>query len=115
MTTSDNLLTVEDLKIHFPIYKGLIRRKVGDVKAVDGVSFDIRRGETLGLVGESGCGKSTTGRAVLRLYDPTDGKVGFEDVDIASLSDEEMRNLRPRMQMIFHGYYYDSVSSCAAG
>ena len=101
MTTSDNLLTVEDLKIHFPIYKGLIRRKVGDVKAVDGVSFDIRRGETLGLVGESGCGKSTTGRAVLRLYDTTDGKVGFEEVDIASLSDEEMRNLRPRMQMIF--------------
>ncbi len=95
------LLRVEDLKIHFPIYDGLFRRKVGDVKAVDGVSFEIKRGETLGLVGESGCGKSTTGRAVLRLYDPTAGAVNFEDRDIASLPANEMRAMRPRMQMIF--------------
>lgn len=97
----ETLLDVSDLKIHFPIYKGVFRRKVGDVKAVDGVTFDIRRGETLGLVGESGCGKSTAGRAVLRLYKPTAGSVGFESVDIADLSDSEMRNMRPRMQMIF--------------
>ncbi len=96
-----DLLTVSDLKIHFPIYKGLFRKKVGDVKAVDGVSFAIQRGETLGLVGESGCGKSTTGRAVLRLYDPTAGSVVFENRDIAALSDSEMRVTRPRMQMIF--------------
>ncbi len=101
VTPEDALLRVSDLKIHFPIYKGVFRRKIGDVKAVDGVSFEIRRGETLGLVGESGCGKSTTGRAVLRLYDPTSGDVHFEDRDIAHLSNSEMRQMRPRMQMIF--------------
>ena len=95
------LLDVSDLKIHFPIYKGLFRRQVGQVKAVDGVNFSIRKGETLGLVGESGCGKSTTGRAVLRLYDPTAGDVSFEGIDISHLSSEEMRAMRPRMQMIF--------------
>jgi len=94
-------LSVSELKIYFPIYKGLLRRKVGDVKAVDGVSFEIRKGETLGLVGESGCGKSTTGRAVLRLYDATDGMVEFDNVDISTLSSEDMRATRPRMQMIF--------------
>jgi len=101
MAEAQTLLKVQDLKIHFPIYKGILQRKVGDVKAVDGVSFEIRRGETLGLVGESGCGKTTAGRAVLRLYDPTAGSVEFEDVDIATLSHDEMRKIRPRMQMIF--------------
>ncbi|MEE9376366.1 MAG: oligopeptide/dipeptide ABC transporter ATP-binding protein [Rhizobiaceae bacterium] len=101
MTSTKTLLSVSELKIHFPIYKGILRKKVGDVKAVDGVSFEIRQGETLGLVGESGCGKSTTGRAVLRLYDATDGKVTFDDVDISTLTPEEMRATRPRMQMIF--------------
>lgn len=99
--SGDTLVRVSDLKMHFPIYKGVFRKQVGEVKAVDGVSFDIRRGETLGLVGESGCGKSTTGRAVLRLYELTDGDVHFEDRDIAHLSAEEMRDMRPRMQMIF--------------
>src|SRR5690606_985573 len=77
------------------------RRQVGAVRAVDGLTFDIRRGETLGLVGESGCGKSTTGRAVLRLYKPTAGAVRFEGRDLAALEGEKLRAMRPRMQMIF--------------
>jgi oligopeptide transport system ATP-binding protein len=95
------LVRVEDLKMHFPVYGGMLRRQVGAVRAVDGISFDIRRGETLGLVGESGCGKSTTGRALLRLYRATGGKILFEGTDIASLDDEPLRRMRPRMQMIF--------------
>lgn len=95
------LVHVSNLTMHFPIHKGILRRKVGDVKAVDGVTFDIRRGETLGLVGESGCGKSTTGRAVLRLYELTAGVISFEGEDIAKLSPSELRARRPRMQMIF--------------
>ncbi len=98
---SETLLSVDGLKIHFPIHAGIFRRKVGAVKAVDGLTFDVRKGETLGLVGESGCGKSTAGRAVLRLYDPTAGTVSFKDVDLSSLSNSEMRAMRPRMQMIF--------------
>ncbi|MEL6735428.1 MAG: oligopeptide/dipeptide ABC transporter ATP-binding protein [Pseudomonadota bacterium] len=95
------LVSVSNLKIHFPIHSGLLRRRTGEVRAVDGVSFDIAPGETLGLVGESGCGKSTTGRAVLRLYDPTDGFVRFGDTSLADLTDNEMRAMRPNMQMIF--------------
>jgi len=95
------LLRVENLTMHFPIYKGIIRRKVGVIRAVDGISFDIHKGETLGLVGESGCGKSTVGRAILRLYDATDGRILFAGQDIAALSGEELRRIRPRMQMIF--------------
>jgi oligopeptide transport system ATP-binding protein len=87
--------------MHFPIYSGLLRRKVGEVKAVDDVSFDIAAGETLGLVGESGCGKSTTGRAILRLYHPTGGEVRLEGRDIARLEGGALRALRPKMQMIF--------------
>src|SRR5687768_10804702 len=80
----DPVLTVEDLKVHFPITSGILaRRRVGTVKAVDGISFTVRRGETLGLVGESGCGKSTTGLAVLRMLDITSGKVEFEGEDIS--------------------------------
>jgi len=95
------LLKVDGLKKHFPIMRGIFRRQVGAVKAVDGVSFNVYRGETLGLVGESGCGKSTTGRVILRLYPVTDGKIIFEGRDITELRGEEMRNVRPRLQMIF--------------
>ena len=95
------LVSVSGLKMHFPIYQGILRRQVGVVKAVDDVSFDIYEGETLGLVGESGCGKSTTGRALLRLYDPTDGTVRLDGVDIASLDTGALRRKRTEMQMIF--------------
>lgn len=95
------LVQVRGLKMYFPIYSGLLRRHTGDVKAVDGVSFDIMPGETLGLVGESGCGKSTVGRALLRLYEITDGKVVINGTDIASLAPEALRRARPQMQMVF--------------
>lgn len=97
----DVLVSVSNLTMHFPIFKGIFRRQVGEVKAVDGVSFDIIRGETLGLVGESGCGKSTTGRAILRLYDPTDGSIVLNGQDVTALNGKALRDLRPEMQMIF--------------
>ena len=97
----EKLLRVSGLTKHFPILQGVFRRQVGTVKAVDGLSFDILERETLGLVGESGCGKSTAGRVILRLYPATDGRVEFKGVDITSLEGEELRRLRPRMQMIF--------------
>jgi oligopeptide transport system ATP-binding protein len=100
------LLHVENLKMHFPITKGIIfQRQVGAVKAVDGVSFDLYPGETLGLVGESGCGKSTTGRAILQLYRPTDGEVIFEGTDLTKIKGEQLRKMRRRMQMIFQDPY----------
>ncbi len=106
MTSDSVLVRVEDLKKHFPIHRGfLVSRQVGAVRAVDGVSFEIRQGETLGLVGESGCGKSTTGRSILQLQRPTSGKVYFEDQDLTALNDEQLRLLRPRMQMIFQDSY----------
>jgi oligopeptide transport system ATP-binding protein len=98
---SDVLLCVDALTMHFPIYKGILRRQVGSIRALDGVSFDIARGETLGLVGESGCGKSTAGRTILRLYDPTGGRVTFDGTEITRLRGESLRRMRPRMQMIF--------------
>lgn len=104
-TNNDVLLRVEDLKMHFPIYRGVFQRQVGAVRAVDGVSFDVYRGETLGLVGESGCGKSTTGRTILQLYKPTAGSVHFEDKDLVKLKGEEMRQMRRKMQMIFQDPY----------
>ncbi len=107
---SDVLVRVEHLKKYFPIRKGaVISRLVGNVKAVDDVSFEIRRGETLGVVGESGCGKSTTGRAVLQLHKPTAGRVFLEDTELTALSPPEIRRLRPRMQMIFQDSY-DSLN-----
>ncbi|HSO11923.1 MAG TPA: dipeptide ABC transporter ATP-binding protein [Anaerolineales bacterium] len=102
---NDVLLRVEDLVMHFPIYRGVFQRQVGAVRAVDGVSFDVKRGETLGLVGESGCGKSTTGRTVLQLYKPTAGNVHFEGKDLVKLKGEEMRHMRRKMQMIFQDPY----------
>jgi oligopeptide transport system ATP-binding protein len=98
---SDTLLKVEHLKKHFPIKGGILGKQVGAVKAVDGVSFEIKKGETLGLVGESGCGKSTTGRLLMRLLEPTEGQIYFEDQDITNLSMKEVRRLRREMQMIF--------------
>ncbi|HET9900089.1 MAG TPA: ATP-binding cassette domain-containing protein, partial [Actinomycetes bacterium] len=100
-----NLVEVEDLKVHFPIRSGIFQTEIGTVKAVDGVSFEIRRGETLGLVGESGCGKSTTGRALIRLREPTDGTVRFDGVDLGSLKAEQLRRMRRRMQIIFQDPY----------
>jgi len=100
------LLRVDNLVKHFPIKRGIIIQKtVGAVHAVDGVSFDIHRGETLGLVGESGCGKSTTGRTILQLYRPTSGHVYYDDVDLASIDGEELRKMRRKMQMIFQDPY----------
>ena len=95
------LVRVRDLKMHFPIYAGFFRRRVGEVKAVDGVSFDVMEGETLGLVGESGCGKSTCGRAVLRLYDITAGEIEIDGRAIGQTSQPQLRGMRPTMQMVF--------------
>jgi len=99
---SDVLVEVDDLKVWFPIRSGLVLdRHVGDVKAVDGVSMSIERGETLGLVGESGCGKSTVGRAIIRLYKPTAGKIVFDGVDISQMGEGSLREARRQMQMVF--------------
>ena len=95
------MLKVENLSKHFPITKGVFRRQVGTVKAVDGISFEIKERETLGLVGESGCGKSTAGRVILQLYPATSGNVVFRGVEITELSPEKLRLQRPKMQMIF--------------
>lgn len=102
----DVLLEVKGLKMYFPITKGvIIQRKIADVKAVDGVSFSIKRGETLGLVGESGCGKSTTGRAILQLYRPTAGSVVFDGKELTTMKGETLRRQRREMQMIFQDPY----------
>ena len=95
------LLEVDNLKIHFPIHGGVLWRKIGNVYAVDGVSLFIKPGETLGLVGESGCGKTTVGRAIIRLYRPTDGRVLFDGREISNLPRKEMREVRRDLQMIF--------------
>jgi len=95
------LVKVRDLKMYFPIHSGLFRSHTGDIKAVDGISFDIMPGETLGLVGESGCGKSTVGRSILRLYDVTGGTVEINGFEIAHVDRDSLRSKRPMMQMIF--------------
>ena len=100
------LLRVEGLKKHFAVNRGiLIRRQVGAVKAVDGITFDVYRGETLGLVGESGCGKSTTGRTILQLYRSTAGNVFFESINLADLKGDQLRRMRRHMQMLFQDPY----------
>jgi peptide/nickel transport system ATP-binding protein len=99
------LVEVRDLEMHFPIRAGFFQRQVGAVRAVDGVSFDVLQGETLGLVGESGCGKSTTARLITRLLDPTGGSITWEGRDIAGLSRSQMKPLRREMQMIFQDPY----------
>ena len=104
-TAPQKLVEIRDLKVHFPIHRGLLRRQTGAVRAVDGISLDIFRGETLGLVGESGCGKSTTGLAMLRLLDITAGEIRFDGRDVASLSQRELRAARRNMQMVFQDPY----------
>src|SRR3712207_2409383 len=102
----ETLLEVRDLKMYFPITKGIVmQRQVGAVKAVDGITVSIRRGETLGLVGESGCGKSTAGRAILQLYKPTAGEVIFKGRDLTKLSAGDLRRTRRDVQMIFQDPY----------
>jgi oligopeptide/dipeptide ABC transporter ATP-binding protein len=106
MTDNNALLDIQGLKMYFPITQGIIiQRHIGDIKAVDGISFSIKRGETLGLVGESGCGKSTTGRAILQLYRPTAGRVFFDNEDLTALKGEALRRKRRQMQMIFQDPY----------
>jgi len=102
---NEALLSIEKLRMWFPIRKGVFQRHTGDVKAVDGLNFEVRRGETLGLVGESGCGKSTTGRAILQLYRPTEGKVFFKGQDLTKLKGGALRRMRRDMQMIFQDPY----------
>jgi len=99
------LLKVDGLVKHFPIMRGVVRREVGQVRAVDGITFEVASGETFGLVGESGCGKSTAGRTILQLYRPTAGHVWFEGVDLVRLKGEELRRMRRYMQMIFQDPY----------
>lgn len=105
MESSKVLVEVKDLKKYFPIRKGFFNKKKSNVKAVDGVSFFIRKGETLGLVGESGCGKTTVGRTIIKLYEPTSGKIIYDGKDISSLSSKEMIPYRRKMQMIFQDPY----------
>src|SRR5438477_3666585 len=101
-----NILEVAGLTMHFPLTQGIIfQRQVGAVRAVDGIDFFVEKGETLGLVGESGCGKSTTGRAILQLYKPTAGSVKFQDTELTTLGGEQMRRMRRKMQMIFQDPY----------
>ena len=105
MADNNVLLRVENLVKHFPIMRGIFQKQVGAVRAVDDISFEVKRGETLGLVGESGCGKSTTGRAVLQLHRPTSGSVYYDGVDLVKLKGEDLRKMRRKMQMIFQDPY----------
>ena len=112
----DVLLEVNNLKMYFPITSGIIlQRKVADIKAVDDISFFVRRGETLGLVGESGCGKTTTGRCILQLYKPTAGQIRFEGQELTALSNRQMRAMRREMQVIFQDPYSSLNPRMTAG
>ena len=103
--SNDVILDIQDLKMYFPVTRGLLRKKVADVKAVDGVNFKLKRDETLGLVGESGCGKTTVGRCVLGLYKPTEGKILFEGEDIVTFPEKKLREVRSNMALIFQDPY----------
>ncbi|MBA7667639.1 Oligopeptide transport ATP-binding protein OppF [subsurface metagenome] len=100
-TQNDTLLDVKNLKMYFPVTRGLLKHTVAEVKAVDDISFKVKRGETLGLVGESGCGKTTTGRCILRLYEPTSGQIFFDGLDIAGLPERKIRPFRRNMALVF--------------
>jgi peptide/nickel transport system ATP-binding protein len=102
---TEPLLRVTDMKVHFPVRRGVLNRIVGHVKAVDGITFDVYPGQTLGLVGESGCGKTTTGRAILRLIEPTAGRVLYRGSDLREKSGNELRSLRKKMQIVFQDPY----------
>ena len=102
---NDAILDIRDLKMYFPVTRGLLRKKVAEVKAVDGVTFLLRKGETLGLVGESGCGKTTVGRCIIRLYQPTGGQILFEGEDVTTLPEEKIRNIRNKVALIFQDPY----------
>jgi oligopeptide/dipeptide ABC transporter ATP-binding protein len=99
------VVEVKNLKMHFPITKGILRRRIGEIKAVDDISFEIKENETLGLVGESGCGKTTTGRCILRLYKPTAGKIVFKGVDISRMGEKQLRTVRSDVGAIFQDPY----------
>ncbi len=105
MAANENLLEVKELKVYYPIRGGFFRRKIGDVKAVDNVSFSLKKGETFGLVGESGCGKSTTGRTVVRLNDATSGKIIFDGTDITNVKGSQLQKLRADFQLVFQDPY----------
>ena len=115
MAKGDYLIEVKNLQMYFPVLVGLLRRRVADVKAVDNVSFYVRKGETLGLVGESGCGKTTTGRCILQLYKPTGGQVFFEGTDLTAIGAKAMRHIRRNMQLIFQDPYASLDPRMTAG
>lgn len=106
---ADDLLKIEEMKVHFPIKSGVFHNKINYVKAVDGISFSVKKGESFGIVGESGCGKSTASRAVLQLIKPTSGKVYFKDQELTSLPKRQLRNVRKNIQMVFQDPY-DSLN-----
>ncbi|MBP9706000.1 MAG: ATP-binding cassette domain-containing protein [Oligoflexales bacterium] len=110
-----SLLEVKDLKVHFPVHGGIFYRRVGTVYAADGVSFSVSAGETIGLVGESGCGKTTVGRAILQLYRPSSGKVVFDGIELTERSEKELRKLRREMQVIFQDPFESLNSRLSVG
>ncbi len=114
--SSENLIEVKNLKMYFPVSSGLLfQRTVANIKAVDGVSFVIKRGETLGLVGESGCGKTTTGRCILQLYKPTEGSITFDGRELMTMGSRELRSMRREMQVIFQDPYSSLNPRMTAG